>query len=109
MSRSEPKNPFYILLLLASLAFTVTALAYAVVPTLEEKAIDAGQTPSLSPFRHALRADGWKWLAAELAAMILFSALSMGLDRLRSLQKARAANTMPPSDPARISPENREQ
>ena len=67
MPQPEPKNPFYLLLLLAGLAFTVTALAYAVVPTLEQKAIDAGQPPP-SPFRDALRADGWKWLLAELVA-----------------------------------------
>src|SRR5437867_3880258 len=102
MPQPEPKNPFYFLLLLAGLAFTATALAYAVVPTLEQKAIDAGQLPPPSPFREALRADGWKWLAAELAAMIVFGVLSMALDRLRSLQKERAANTMPSSDPARI-------
>ena len=96
MPQPEPKNPFYLLLLLAGLAFTVTALAYAVVPTLEQKAIDAGQPPP-TPFRDALRADGWKWLLAELVAVVVFSVLSMGLDRLRSLQKERAASTMPPS------------
>jgi hypothetical protein len=108
MPQPEPKNPFYFLLLIAGLAFTVTALAYAVVPTLAQKAIDAGQPPPPSPFRDTLRADGWKWLLAELAAMIVFGFLSMGLDRLRSLQKERAASTMPPSDPARPSPETRE-
>ncbi len=97
MPQPEPRNPFYILLLLAGLAFTVTALAYAVVPTLEQKAIDAGQAPPPSPFRDALRADGWKWLLGELAAVAVLSVLSMGLDRLRSLQKERSASTMPPS------------
>src|SRR5438477_11254491 len=98
MPQPEPKNPFYFLLLLAGLAFTVTALAYAVVPTLEQKAIDAGQPPPPSAFRDALRADGWKWLLAELAALTVFGLLSMALDRLRSLQKERAATTMPASE-----------
>ena len=87
MSSSEPRNPFYLLLLLASLLFVATALAYALVPSLEEKAIEAGQAPPQSAFRDALRTDGLQWLLYELSAMILFAALSMGLDRLRSLKK----------------------
>ena len=96
MTPSEPRNPFYFLLLLASLLFVVTALAYAIVPVLEEKATLAGQAPPPSPFREALRADGWKWLLGQVIAMIVFGALSMVLDRLRSLQKERARDTMQP-------------
>jgi hypothetical protein len=95
MSRSEPRNPFYFLLLVASLLFMTTALAYALVPTLERKAADAGQPPPPSPFRDTLRSDGWQWLLYELAAMVVFGLLSMGLDRLRSLQKERTGTTMP--------------
>src|SRR4051794_21214262 len=36
----EPQNWFYILLNLASVLFVVTALAYALVPVLEEKAAE---------------------------------------------------------------------
>jgi hypothetical protein len=97
MSHSEPRNPFYFLLLLVSLLFVITALAYAVVPVLEEKAIQAGQTPPSSPFREALRKDGWIWLLAQVAGIILFSFLSMALDRLRSLRKERQAATIPTS------------
>ncbi len=93
----EPHNPFYLLLLLASLLFVITALAYALVPFLEDKALQAGQTPPPSPFRESLRHDGWLWLLAEVAAMTVFGVLSMGLDRLRSLQKERGAGTIPPS------------
>jgi hypothetical protein len=100
MPPREPRNPLYFLLLVASLLFVVTALAYAVVPVLEEKARDAGQAPPPSPWRDALRQDGWRWLLVEVAAMILFGLLSMGLDRLRRLQKERAQGTIPPtSDP----------
>jgi hypothetical protein len=97
MSTSEPRNPFYLLLLLASVLFVVTALAYGLVPVLEEKAAEAGNPPPPSAFRDALRADGWKWLLVELAAMAVLSALSMGLDRLRSLQKERADGTISPA------------
>jgi hypothetical protein len=92
----EPRNPLYFLLLLSSLLFVVTALAYALVPVLEEKARDAGQAPPPSPWRDALRQDGWKWLLYEVAAMIVFGLLSMALDRLRRLQKERAEATMAP-------------
>jgi hypothetical protein len=91
MPQTEPRNPFYLLLLLASLFFVVTALAYGVVPILEEKATEAGNPPPPSPFRDALRSDGWKWLLYELAAMAIFGILSMGLDRLRSLRRERRA------------------
>ena len=94
---TEPRNPFYLLLLLASLLFVATALAYGVVPVLEEKAAEAGQVPPPSAFRDALRADGWQWLLWELGAMAVFALLSMGLDRLRTLQKERAAGRMPPA------------
>lgn len=96
MSQSEPRNPFYLLLLLVSLLFVITALAYAVVPVLEEKATQAGQPPPNSPFRDALRKDGWIWLLAQVGGIVLFSFLSMGLDRLRSLRKERQAAIIPP-------------
>jgi hypothetical protein len=89
MSQAEPRNPFYFLLLLTSLLFVVTALAYGIIPLLQQKAADAGQSPPPSPFRSALRTDGWKWLLYELAAMMVFGFLSMGLDRLRTLKKER--------------------
>jgi hypothetical protein len=95
---SEPRNPFYFLLLLVSVLFVATALAYAVVPVLEEKARDAGQEPPPSPFRDALRHDGWRWLLFEVVAMIVLAFLSMGLDRLRRLQKERASTTIPSAE-----------
>ena len=48
--------------------------------------------------REALRSHGWRWLLYLVAAMIVFGLLSMGLDRLRRLQKDRLAATMPPGD-----------
>src|SRR5262245_40691989 len=96
-NRSEPHNPLYLLLLLASLLFVLTALAYALVPTLEEKAAEQGAEPPPSPFRDALRTDGWKWLLVEVALMILLGLASMWVDRqrLRRLQNAPREGTMP--------------
>jgi hypothetical protein len=91
---SEPRNPFYLLLLLASLGFVFTALAYAIVPVLEEKAEIAGGDVPPSPWRDSLRNDGWKWLLVEVAAMIVCGLASMGLDRWRRLQKERAEATI---------------
>ncbi|HEV3203236.1 MAG TPA: hypothetical protein VGY77_02580 [Gemmataceae bacterium] len=92
--RTEPRNPFYFLLLVASLLFLATALGYTLIPFLEDKAIQAGKIPPPSPFRNSLRKDGWIWLFYELAAMIVFGLSSMGLDRLRSLKKARVEETI---------------
>jgi hypothetical protein len=94
MAAKEPRNPFYLLLLLASVLFVATALGYALIPVLEEKAAQAGQPAPPSAFRDALRDDGWLWLLYELAAMVLFAIISMGLDRLRSLQSERAEGTI---------------
>ncbi len=93
----EPHNPFYILLLLSSLLFVITALAYAFVPILEDKAAKAGQIPPPSPFRDALRNDGWKWLLYELGLMTFFGFASMGLDRFRRLKKEKSMAKMPES------------
>ena len=94
---SEPRNPLYLLLLLASLVFVLTALAYALVPVLEEKAFEAGMARGSSPFRDALRADGWKWLLYELAAVFVVAIACMGLDRWRTARKERAENKQPPA------------
>jgi hypothetical protein len=96
MTTREPRNPLYLLLLLASLLFVVNALAYAIVPTLEQKAKDAGQPPPPSEFRDALRKNGWRWLLYEVGAVVVLSIASMAVDRLRTLQKSRDEVTIPP-------------
>jgi hypothetical protein len=93
---TEPRNPLYLLLLLASLVFVVTALAYALIPVLEEKATAAGSPPPPSEFRDLLRSQGWKWLLWEVGGMILLGLASMVLDRVRSLKKEQAERTIPP-------------
>ena len=75
----------------------VTALAYAIVPVLEQKALEAGQAPPPSPFRDALRADCWIWLLVETGIVAVLAVASMVWDRLRSLQNERAQGTIPPA------------
>jgi hypothetical protein len=88
----EPRNPLYLLLLVSGLIFIATVLAYAVVPMLEEKAMDAGQMPPPSPFRDALRNDGWKWVLIEVGVIVILGIASMGLDRYRRWKKERAGS-----------------
>lgn len=90
MQKAEPRNPFYILLIVFSFAFALTALAYAVVPVLEQKATEAGSPPPPSPWRESLRSDGWLWLLYEGAAIGILGALSMGLDRWRRARQPQA-------------------
>jgi hypothetical protein len=96
---SEPRNPFYLLLLLFSLAFVVTAFAYTFVPMLEQWAREAGEEPPPSPFRDSLREYGWKWLLVEVAAMIVVGLLSMGLDRWRRYRQEQSSGSPPPPSP----------
>lgn len=83
-----PRNWFYALLNVASLAFVATALAYAIVPVLEQKAIEAGQPAPPTPFRDALRANGWWWLLIQAGLVGILAVLSMGLDRWRQREPA---------------------
>ncbi len=103
MTTREPRNPLYLLLLLASLLFVVTALAYAVVPTLEQKAREAGEMPPPSEFRDALRKHGGSWLLYEVGAVVVLSIASMAVDRLRTLQKPSDNVTIPPVEKEKTS------
>src|SRR5262245_31649815 len=103
--KPEPRNPFYILLICVSLGFVMTALAYAVVPILEQKATEAGTPPPQSPFRDSLRTDGWLWLIYEGVAIMILGFLSMGYDRLlRALKKPAPSETIA-SQPANVTAE----
>src|SRR5262245_40766322 len=91
MSLAEPRNPFYLLLLLVGSVFCLTALAYALVPVLEQLALDAGRTLDPSPFRDSLRVNGWRWLLYELAILFVVAIATMVIDRLRTLRRASAS------------------
>ena len=94
----EPRNPFYFLLMAACIVFVATSLAYVVVPWLEDKAAEAGQPAPRSVWRESLREDGWIWLFSEAGAIGVLSICAMGLDRLRTLRKARPEATIPPRE-----------
>ena len=84
----------------AHLAVAVTLLAVLMVPILMEKAERAGGDVPKEGFHQLIKRDGVWWVVYELIALVVLSVLSMGLDRLRSLQKERGGRTIPPSDQA---------
>jgi hypothetical protein len=98
MTQSEPRNPFYILLLLVGLLFVITLLAVVLVPMMMERAESAGGGVPKEGFHQLIKRDGIWWVVYEVVALIILSLLSMGLDRLRSLQKERRGRTIPPND-----------
>jgi heme/copper-type cytochrome/quinol oxidase subunit 2 len=101
--KPEPRNPFYILLLLVGLLFVITLLAVVMVPLLMDKAQAAGADVPKEGFHQIIKRDGVWWVVAEVIVLIVLSLASMVLDRLRTLQKERAARTIPPSDPTSTS------
>src|SRR5262245_60963440 len=94
----EPRNPLYLLLLIVGVLFSITVLAVAVVPVLEQKAIEAGSIPPPSPWRDALREHGWQWVLYEVAALVVLGLASMGLDRWRRLKNERTTATISEND-----------
>jgi hypothetical protein len=101
---SEPRNPLYLLLLLVGLLFVVTAIAYALIPILEQKAAEQGEQPPPSEFRDALHRDGSTWLLGELAVLVVIGIASMVLDRLRSLKTGKRDGTISPNEQSNPSP-----
>ena len=95
----EPRNPLYLLLLGVGVLFVITALAVAVIPVLEQKALEHGTAPPPSAFRDALRRDGWKWLLCEVGALVVLGVASMVLDHRRSLQNDKREGTIPDEKP----------
>jgi heme/copper-type cytochrome/quinol oxidase subunit 2 len=91
---TEPLNPFYMILLVVSVLFVATALAYGLLPELEQW---SNQPAPQTAWRQAIRDHAWWWLLVQLAVMMIVAFASMALDRLRTLQKDNNAVTIPPS------------
>ena len=104
MTTAEPRNPLYLLLLLASLLFVVTALAYAVVPGSNRRPPMPGSRRRPRSSATPCASDGWRWLLYEVGAVVVLSVASMAVDRLRTLQKQRADVTIPPANEEKPSP-----
>jgi uncharacterized membrane protein len=94
-----PVNPFYILLVISGIAFTVTACAYGVMAFKANRAAalgqdaGAGETASGSALLARLDRHGPLWMAVELVLLGLATLGAIGTDRYRMLraQRQRAA------------------
>jgi hypothetical protein len=80
---ADSRNPFYLLLLIASVAFAVTAVAYAL---------------PLRMLPEWFQAHGWKLLLVEVGAVVILGLASMGLDRWRQGGGTRASGIAKPVD-----------
>ena len=83
-SRTPRPNPFYVLLILVSTLFVMTALGYLVGPYVEQQAIDragAGPTSGSRALASWFDRKGVQALTIEFAAMVIFGMLAMFLDR----------------------------
>jgi hypothetical protein len=78
-------NPFYVILLVASTVFTVTALAYLIGPGIEQSALDHPGAGRPGPGSLALTAwldrNGPIVLAVEIGLMFVSGVLAMATDR----------------------------
>jgi membrane protein DedA with SNARE-associated domain len=77
-------NPFYVLLLVASGAFTVTAFGYLIGPTIHRQALDhprGGPGPGSRALADWLDRRGPTALAVELGVMVVAGCTAMATDR----------------------------
>jgi hypothetical protein len=77
VQRSRAKNPFYVLLIVSGVAFTVTACAYGVMTVRglrPETALADDQLSGLLPF---LDRHGGKLMLAEIAVLAAASLMAM--------------------------------
>lgn len=77
-------NPFYVLVLLSSTAFAVTALAYYISPNIEQAAIEqpqGGPVPESRALASWFDRHGPTALTAEIAVMFVTGLLAMATDR----------------------------
>ncbi len=82
MSRATRKNPFYVLLMIASTLFVITTLGYLVGPFIEQRAIDGlGNRSALASW---FDRKGVAALAIEFAAMCVLAFLAVATDRALS-------------------------
>jgi hypothetical protein len=76
--RSLPTNPFYPLLIVVSIVFTITAAAYVLMTV---RAISpTGAVSSPHPLMDFLDQHGVRVLLLEVAALAIVSFLAMGTD-----------------------------
>jgi hypothetical protein len=76
-------NPFFVLLLVASVAFTVTVFGYLIGPTIHQQALDqpqGGPGPGSRALADWLDRRGPMLLAVEFTVMLVAGLLAMATD-----------------------------
>jgi hypothetical protein len=80
-------NPFYVLLLIASTVFTVTALGYLIGPSIEQRALDHPGAGPGRPGAGSLALSAWldrngpRVLGIEIGVMFVSGVVAMLTDR----------------------------
>ena len=84
----EPFNPFYPVLVLAGIAFLITACAYGVMAFRDVRAAASTETAP-NALMLLMQNHGGKLLGGELVVLALSSFAAMGVDQYRSRDTAR--------------------
>jgi len=80
----QPTNPFYVLCVLAGIAFTVTACAYGVMMLRSNRGLDLSSTaPAEHPLMSFLDRYGMIILGGEVAVLAAVSLAAIMLDHYR--------------------------
>ncbi len=93
--RKPRPNPFYVLLMLVSTSFVVTALAYYIGPEVVRQAAEQakpGEKPRLPALVFWLDRRAPTWLAVEFVAMLVFGLLAMATDHWFAPSKTTRAS-----------------
>ena len=98
-SDRKPFNPFYVMLVLVGVAFTVTACAYGVM-TVRDLRATAPTPPDAAgePLMALLREYGFTLLMVEIGLLAASSVGAMATDDYWTRRAARRAD-LPPSPP----------
>ena len=97
-TRSRPKNPFFVLLVLTGIAFSITAFAYFVMArhSLQGDATDPVSNPGLRLLAF-LDERGVTLMMVELALLAFFTLTAIGTDNYwcRRAERKSAADGQP--------------
>ncbi len=104
----EAFNPFYVVLVLVGVAFSVTACAYGVMTFVSLRAAEAGQNPVALPSSLAkfMNDHGERLLGGELLLLAVATVGAISTDRY---WQRRAAERQPEKITGQTSSMNREQ
>jgi len=97
--RAEPINPFYVLLVIVGIAFSLTACAYGMMTVRGARAKTVADGSPPSPLISFLDRHGARLMGGEIAllAATTFAAMALDQRRLRAALPPHPAAASPPS------------